>query len=103
VEQQQQRHQAGAAHPLLADVDCESVQAAIQQLFDASIMLEDSAFRDFVGALCRSNLEMINMQSRVDVGAGAGTGEGVLDVQEDNIPSGNTRAKPRLPHGTVEG
>jgi len=34
VEQQQQRHQA-AAHPLLADVDSESVQAAIRRLFDA--------------------------------------------------------------------
>ena len=43
VEQQQQRHQA-AAHPPLADVDSESVQAAIRQLFDASIMLEDPAF-----------------------------------------------------------
>ena len=35
-----------AAHVLLADVDSESVQAAIQRLFDASTMLEDSAFRD---------------------------------------------------------
>jgi hypothetical protein len=53
VEQQQQGHQAAAAHPLFADVDSESVQAAIQRLFDASITLEDSAFRDFVGALCK--------------------------------------------------
>jgi hypothetical protein len=56
VEQQQQRHQA-AAHPLLADVDSESVQAAIQRLFDASIMLEDSAFHDFVGVLCKLSSE----------------------------------------------
>ena len=49
-QQQQQRHQT-AAHPLLADVDSESVQAAIQRLFDASILLEDSAFRHFVSAL----------------------------------------------------
>ena len=91
VEQQQQRHQT-AAHPLLADVDSESVQAAIQRLFDASVMLEDSAFRDFVGALCKLSLEMVSMQSGVDVGGGAGTGEGVLDVEEDNIPSASTSA-----------
>ena len=46
VEQQQQRYQL-AAHPLLADVDFETVQG----LFDANMMVEDSAFRDFVGAL----------------------------------------------------
>ena len=90
VEQQQQRHQA-AAHPLLADVDSESVQAAIQRLFDGSIILEDSAFRDFVGALCKLSLEMVSMQSGVDVGPGAGTGD-VLDVEEDNIPSASTSA-----------
>jgi hypothetical protein len=55
MEQQQQRHRA-AAHPLLADIDPEGVQAAIQGLFDASIMLEDSAFRNFVGALCKLSL-----------------------------------------------
>ena len=49
-QRQQQRHQT-AAHPLLADVDSKSVQAAIPRLFDASIMLEDCAFRHFVGAL----------------------------------------------------
>jgi hypothetical protein len=43
VEQQQQKHQA-AAHPLLADADSESVQAAIQWLFDASIMLRTPRF-----------------------------------------------------------
>jgi hypothetical protein len=38
-------------------------------------MLEDSAFRDFVGTFCKLSLEMVSMQSGVDVGAGAGTGE----------------------------
>jgi hypothetical protein len=47
VEQQQQRHQA-TAHLRPADVDSESIQVAVQGLFDASIMLEDSAFHDFV-------------------------------------------------------
>ena len=89
--EQQQRHQA-AAHPLLADLDSESVQAAIQRLFDASIMLDDSAFRDFVGALCKLSSEMVSMQCGVDVGAGAGIGEGTLDVEEDNIPSASTSA-----------
>ena len=36
----------------------------------------------FIGALFKS-LEMVSMQSGVDVGAGAGTGEGVLNVRED--------------------
>jgi hypothetical protein len=52
-----QRHQA-ATHPLLANVNSESVQAAIQRLFDASIMLED-VFRDFVGASCKLSLETV--------------------------------------------
>jgi hypothetical protein len=90
-QQQQQRHQA-TAHSLLADVDSESVQAAIQRLFDASVMLEDSAFHDFVGALCKLSLEMVSMQSGVDVGAGSSTGEGGLDAEEDNIPSASTSA-----------
>lgn len=90
-QQQQQRHQA-AAHLLLADVDSESVQAAIQRLFDASVMLEDSAFHDFVGALCKLSLEMVSMQSGVDVGAGSSIGEGGLDAEEDNIPSASTSA-----------
>ena len=55
-------------------------------------MLEDSSFRDFVGALCELSLEMVSMQSGVDVGAVAGTGDGILDVEEDNIPSASTSA-----------
>jgi hypothetical protein len=73
VEPQQQRHQA-AAHPLLADVYSESVQAAIRWLLDASIMPEDSAFRDFVCTFCKLSFEMVSMQSGVDIGAGACTG-----------------------------
>jgi hypothetical protein len=55
-------------------------------------MLEDSAFRDFVGALCKSRLKMVSMQSGVDVGAAAGAGEGILDVEEDNILRASTSA-----------
>ncbi|KAF9445437.1 hypothetical protein P691DRAFT_805683 [Macrolepiota fuliginosa MF-IS2] len=50
-------------HPLLADLDPETIQGGIQRLFDASKNLEDSAFRDFVNALCRLSGEMIGMQT----------------------------------------
>jgi hypothetical protein len=81
----------GAAQPLFADVDSDSVQAAIQRLFDGSIMLEDSVFCDVFGASCKS-LEMVSMQSGIDVGVGSGTGEDVLDVAEDDIQSSSTTA-----------
>ena len=84
MEQKQQRHRA-TAHPLFADVDSEGVQAATRRLFDASILLEDSEFRDFVSALCKLSSEMVSMQSGVGVGASVGTGEGVLDAEEDYI------------------
>ena len=50
-------------HPLLTDLDPDSVQNAIQRLFDASKILEDSAFKDFVDALCKLSGEMVGMQS----------------------------------------
>ncbi len=49
-------------HPMLAELDADSVDASIQRLFDASKNLEDSAFRDFVGALCRLSASMVGMQ-----------------------------------------
>ncbi|KIK97811.1 hypothetical protein PAXRUDRAFT_824529 [Paxillus rubicundulus Ve08.2h10] len=52
-----------ARHPLLADVDPDNVQLAIQRLFETSKNLEDSAFQDFVNALCKLSSEMIGMQS----------------------------------------
>jgi hypothetical protein len=52
-----------ARHPLLADIDPDNVQLAIQRLFEASKNLEDSAFQDFVNALCKLSSEMIGMQS----------------------------------------
>lgn len=52
-----------ARHPLLADIDPDNVQLAIQRLFEASKNLEDSAFQDFVNALCKLSAEMIGMQS----------------------------------------
>jgi len=73
----------------------DSVQAAIQRLFDASVILEDSAFHDLIGALCKLSLEMVSMQSGTDVGSGAGAGaagEGTLDAEDDIIPSASTSA-----------
>ncbi|KAI8977746.1 hypothetical protein BD414DRAFT_154340 [Trametes punicea] len=52
-----------ARHPLLADLDPDSLQHAIQRLFDASKNLDDNAFRDFVKALCKLSATMIGMQS----------------------------------------
>lgn len=52
-----------ARHPLLMDSDSESVLAAVQRLFDSSKSLEDSAFQDFVAALCKLSSEMVEMQS----------------------------------------
>ena len=96
-QQQQQQSRQQVAHPLLADLDPESVQAAIQRLFDASIILEDSAFHDFVSALCKLSSEMVSMQSGTNGGSGAGTGagttgEGALDAEDDTIPSASTSA-----------
>lgn len=50
-------------HPLLTDLDPETLHNGIQRLFDASKNLEDSAFKDFVNALCRLSAEMVGMQS----------------------------------------
>jgi len=50
-------------HPLLSDLDVETMQAAVQRLFDSSKNLEDSAFRDFVNALCKLSAEMVGMQT----------------------------------------
>ncbi|KAI0086033.1 guanine nucleotide exchange factor in Golgi transport N-terminal-domain-containing protein [Irpex rosettiformis] len=49
-------------HPMLADLDPDSLDASIQRLFDASKNLEDSAFRDFIGALCKLSASMVGMQ-----------------------------------------
>jgi hypothetical protein len=52
-----------ARHPLLMHIESESMRAAVQRLFDASKNLEDSAFQDFVTALCKLSSEMVGMQS----------------------------------------
>ena len=50
-------------HPLLSDLDVETLQAAIQRLFDSSKNLEDGAFKDFINSLCKLSAEMVGMQA----------------------------------------
>ena len=50
-------------HPLLVDLDPDSMLGWVQEFFDASKNLEDSAFRYFVDALCRLSGEMIGIQT----------------------------------------
>ncbi|KAH9049809.1 hypothetical protein EDB83DRAFT_2553433 [Lactarius deliciosus] len=92
LQQQQQRppsRQQAAhppSHPLLADIDSECVQAAIQRLFDSSKVLEDDVFHNFIGALCKLSVEMVSMQSGIGVTA---TAEGPLEI-DDDVSSANT-------------
>ncbi|KAH9934248.1 uncharacterized protein B0H18DRAFT_1082813 [Fomitopsis serialis] len=58
-----QQPQTTTRHPLLADLDPESMQHAIQRLFDASKNLDDGAFRHFVSSSCKLSAAMIGMQS----------------------------------------
>lgn len=79
----QSAQQQGPRHPLLTDLDTDSVQHAIQRLFDASKNLEDPAFQDFVNALCKLSSEMVRMQS--DAGKGMLVAE--VESAEEPIPS----------------
>lgn len=54
-------------HALLTDLDSDTLQNAIQRLFDASKNLEDDAFSYFVNALCKLSAEMVEMQSGASV------------------------------------
>jgi hypothetical protein len=48
-------------HPMLSDLDPDSVMNAIQRLFDASKNMDDSSFQYFVTALCKLSLAMVGM------------------------------------------
>ncbi|KAG8863454.1 hypothetical protein FRB96_008194 [Tulasnella sp. 330] len=52
-----------ARHPLLTDLDIDTVQSGISRLLDGTRSLDDRAFKDFVAALCRLSREMIGMQA----------------------------------------
>ncbi|KAG8763600.1 hypothetical protein FRC11_000859 [Ceratobasidium sp. 423] len=52
-------------HPLFMDSEPEVILATIEKIFDASKSLEDSAFGDFIQALCKLSAAMVGMQSEV--------------------------------------
>ncbi|TFK71822.1 hypothetical protein BDN72DRAFT_409999 [Pluteus cervinus] len=89
---QSQQQQGGAGgtnaqmtaprHPMLADLDGESLLSAIQRLFDASRNLEDGAYKDFTNALCRLSAEMVGMQTSAVDSMG-----GEPEPVDDNIGS----------------
>ncbi|KAL0562942.1 Endocytosis and vacuole integrity protein, partial [Marasmius crinis-equi] len=53
----------GVRHPLLSDLETETMLLAMQRLFDASKSLEDDAFKSFIRALCKLSAEMVGMQT----------------------------------------
>ncbi|EUC64796.1 MON2 peripheral membrane protein, putative, partial [Rhizoctonia solani AG-3 Rhs1AP] len=50
-------------HPLFVDLEPETILTTIEKIFDASKSLEDSAFGDFIHALCKLSAAMVGMQS----------------------------------------
>jgi hypothetical protein len=50
-------------HPMLADLDADSLELSVQRLFDSSKNLDDGAFRYFVSALCKLSASMVGLQS----------------------------------------
>ncbi|OCH93573.1 hypothetical protein OBBRIDRAFT_885401 [Obba rivulosa] len=58
--------QTGPRHPLLTDLEPESMQHAIQRVFDTSKNLDDNAFRYFIEALCKLSATMVKLQSEVN-------------------------------------
>lgn len=52
-----------ARHPLLTELDPETIQLTINRLYDGTKNLDDDAFKDFVGSLCKLSREMVGMQA----------------------------------------
>lgn len=50
-------------HPLFIDLEPETILSTMDKLFDASKSLEDSAFGEFIDALCKLSAAMVGMQS----------------------------------------
>ncbi|KAG8975493.1 hypothetical protein FRC05_005562 [Tulasnella sp. 425] len=50
-------------HPLLTELDPETIQLTINRLYDGTKNLDDEAFKDFVGSLCKLSREMVGMQA----------------------------------------
>ena len=95
-------------HPLLTDLDTETMQGAIQRLFDLSKNLEDSAFRDFINALCKLSGEMVNVQSEAGISnAPVRTSESgddvgsLLNVSSDNVSKRRRISRIHIPKTPV--
>ncbi|EMD41098.1 hypothetical protein CERSUDRAFT_111675 [Gelatoporia subvermispora B] len=71
---------SGPRHPLLADLEPESMQHAIQRVFDTSKNLDDNAFRHFIEALCKLSAAMIKMQSEAS-GSAASASDSFDEIQ----------------------
>lgn len=82
-------------HPLLSDLDVETMQLAVQRLFDSSKNLEDTAFRDFVNALCKLSAEMVGMQTTevvpVNVSDSGEDNGGLLTINKSQESMANRR------------
>ena len=95
-------------HLLLTDLDTEMMQATIQQLFDLSKNSEDSAFRDFINALCKLSGEMVNVQSEVGISnmpvrtseSGDDVGSS-LNVSSDNVSKRRRISRIHIPKTPV--
>ncbi|PCH34907.1 hypothetical protein WOLCODRAFT_27538 [Wolfiporia cocos MD-104 SS10] len=87
-----QSQQTQVRHPLLAELDAESLLQAIQRLFDASKNLDDDAFRQFVSALCSLSAAMVGMQTE-----GSETLVGDSDSLYENVISPSL-SPPTDPH-----
>ncbi len=80
-------------HPMLAELDSEALQAAIQRLFDASKNMDDGAFSDFVKALCKLSSVMVGMQS--------GDSEGLTGESESSLGVGGAGDLTKSPKLTI--
>ena len=56
-----------ARPPVFSDIEPDQVLATIHKVFEASKILEDETFKEFVTALCKLSAEMIGMQAGPDL------------------------------------
>ncbi|KZP00948.1 hypothetical protein CALVIDRAFT_580907 [Calocera viscosa TUFC12733] len=57
------REEPKQRHPMLTDLDKDSVNQAIRRLFEASQLLDNTAFSAFVASLCKLSADMVEMQT----------------------------------------
>jgi hypothetical protein len=67
-----------------ADLDTETIQAAVTTLFERSRELNDEAFTIFITALCKLSSEMIGMNPVVDLTKSPTTPTGLLSPGADS-------------------